>query len=276
MKITQVIEQIKHYHKGTDPHGLPIDPVKTRDQILYGNTDAECTGIVTCIYASIEVIEQARKSGANLIVCHEALFWNHGDHTDWLADDPVFRKKKALLEQAGVVVFRNHDYVHSGIPVDGGYIDGIFYGLAEKLGWVFYMVEHNPMHYRMPPIKAEELARQIKEKLGYNGIRLIGSRNALVQNVWIPVHILGRNDNEKITTIAQEKVDCVLAYELIDFTVAEYIRDAGQLGENKAIITMGHFNGEQPGMEYMVQYLQPLFPEIPVRFAPCGDMYEYL
>lgn len=276
MKISQVIEQIKHYHKGTDPHGLPIDPVKTRDQILYGNTDAECTGIVTCIYASIEIIEQARKSGANLIVCHEALFWNHGDHTDWLADDPIFQKKKDLLEQAGVVVFRNHDYVHSGIPVNGGYIDGIFYGLAEKLGWVSYMVEHDPMHYHLPSIKADELARQIKEKLGYNGIRLIGNRNALVQNVWIPVHILGRNDNEKITTIAQEKVDCVLAYELIDFTVAEYIRDAGQLGENKAIITMGHFNGEQPGMEYMAQYLQPLFPEISVRFVPCGDMYEYL
>lgn len=73
MKISQVVDQIKKYHYGIDPSGQPIDPASTRDQILFGDGEAECTGIVTCIYASVNVIKQAREEGANLIVCHEAL-----------------------------------------------------------------------------------------------------------------------------------------------------------------------------------------------------------
>lgn len=186
-------------------------------------------------------------------------------------------EKKALLEQAGIMVWRNHDYVHSGIPLeDGSYVDGIFYGLAETLGWTSYMVERDPVRYRIPPVRAAELAARIKEKLHYNGIRLIGNRDALLSEIWIPVHILGKKDNEKIARISEEGIEGVLAYELIDFTVAEYIRDAGMLGKNKAIITMGHFNGEEPGMRYMAEYLQELFCGLPVRFAACGDMYEYI
>lgn len=275
MKITHVIEQIKSHYRGTDPHGNPIVPQTSRDQILYGDPEQECTGIVTCIYASIEVIEYARLHGANLIVCHESLFWNHGDHTDWLADNTVFQEKVQHLREAGVVVFRNHDYVHSGIQKNGSWIDGIFYGLADKLGWLPYMNDGDPMRYILPPIKASDLARFLKERLGYNGIRLIGNPNALVRNVQIPMHIVGRADNDKIEKVERENIDCLLTFELVDFTVAEYIRDAGQLGKNKAIITLGHFNGEQPGMEYMAADLRPLFPELSVTFAPCGDMYEY-
>ncbi len=275
MKIMHVIEQIKEHYRGTDRHGAPIARETSRDQILYGDPEQECTGIVTCIYASIDVIQQASQSGANLIVCHESLFWNHGDHTDWLTDNTVFQEKTRLLEQNGIVVFRNHDYVHSGIQVNGQWIDGIFYGLADKLGWLSYMDGENPMQYTLPPIKASDLARFLKEKLGYNGIRLIGNADAVVHHVQIPMHIIGRADNDKIVQVERENIDCLLTFELVDFTVAEYIRDAGQLGKNKAIITLGHFNGEQPGMEYMAADLQPLFPQLPVRFAPCGDMYEY-
>ena len=86
MKISEAIKKIKASHKG-DLMGTPIDPAATRDKILYGDPDQELKGIVTTCYASVEVIRQAAAKGANLIVCHEALFWNHGDHTDWLKDN---------------------------------------------------------------------------------------------------------------------------------------------------------------------------------------------
>lgn len=140
MKIRELIDSIKAFCRGTDSKGNPINPVITRDQVLYGDINQECTGIVTTIYASPEVIRAAAKQGANLVICHETCFWCRGGKTEWLADNPVFRAKRALLDECGIAVWRCHDYIHSGIPVGpgGSYIDGIFYGLAQKLGWTSY------------------------------------------------------------------------------------------------------------------------------------------
>ena len=79
MKISTIIENMKKYHKG---YGT-IDEEKTRDKVLYGNVDQECTGIVTSCWASVDVIKYVIEKGANLIISHEALFWNHGDHQEW-------------------------------------------------------------------------------------------------------------------------------------------------------------------------------------------------
>ena len=60
MLISEVIEQVKHYCKGSWM-GIKIDDEKTRDKILYGDPNQECTGIVTTIYASVDVIKKAHE-----------------------------------------------------------------------------------------------------------------------------------------------------------------------------------------------------------------------
>lgn len=79
MTIQQAISNIKSYHKG-EIFGKPIDEEKTRDKVLYGDDGQELKGIVTTCFASVDVIRKAGEMGANLIISHEALFWNHGDH----------------------------------------------------------------------------------------------------------------------------------------------------------------------------------------------------
>ena len=86
MQIQKVIDKLKAYHKG-EWEGKQIDEETTRDKVLYGNPYQECTGIVTTCWATIDVIKKAALQGANLIIAHEALFWNHGDHTDWLQEE---------------------------------------------------------------------------------------------------------------------------------------------------------------------------------------------
>ena len=50
MTIRELITLMKSKHQGTW-NGVPIDESKTRDKILYGNPDVECTGIVTtCLF----------------------------------------------------------------------------------------------------------------------------------------------------------------------------------------------------------------------------------
>ena len=62
MLISEVIQHIKDYCGGYDMMGdRPIDEATTRDKVLYGNVDQECTGIVTCIWATTDVIRQAQE-----------------------------------------------------------------------------------------------------------------------------------------------------------------------------------------------------------------------
>ena len=94
MRIDEIIKICKENSKGYGE----IDDEKSRDQILFGDTDKECTGIVTTIYASADVIAKAAEMNANLIIAHESLFWNHGDHTDWLENNRSFQMKKRLFK----------------------------------------------------------------------------------------------------------------------------------------------------------------------------------
>ena len=289
MKIREVIQNVKNYHSGNDYHNgtdftvKPIDEETTRDKVLYGDVEKECTGVVTCIWASANVIRKAHELGANLIISHEALFWNHGDHTDWLEDNEIFQKKKALLDETGITVWRDHDYIHSGIPVDGKLYDGIFYGLLNKLEWRRFVVMNEGRiqrfgDFHFPNVKASDLAIEIRDKLGMNGIRIIGDLDTIVKHARIASHIIGPGDNEITRATDKDQVDCLFTMELTDFTVNEYIRDSAELGHPRCIISVGHFNLEQPGMEYAVNWLPEAIGDtsIPVQFVSDGDVFKFI
>ena len=186
-----------------------------------------------------------------------------------------------------IVVWRNHDYIHSGIPYNGDYIDGIFLGLAKKMGWEDKLID-NPVNvidssllcstaYSFDhSIKAKDLAKKLIDTCHLNGIKLIGNSNADIKKAAILFHIFG-DANEAIKNTDKNDVDCLLSMELSDFTYAEYLRDSAMLGRNKVALGMGHFNLEEPGMEYMLEYLDEAIGEhIPAWFKQSGDNYEYM
>ncbi|MFT8459393.1 MAG: Nif3-like dinuclear metal center hexameric protein [Liquorilactobacillus ghanensis] len=283
MKIAEVVSKIKNYYKGV-LNGEPISEDKTRDKILYGKTDIECTGIVTTTWATTDVIKRTVKLGANLIICHEALFWNHGDKQDWLIEskNQTYFEKKKLLDETGVTIWRNHDYVHSGIPLtDGTYKDGIFWGFAKYLGWEKYWVNSEnddilPIVFNLPQTTGLQVANKLIETFNLNGARIEGNPETIIKKAVIPYHNLG-DAKKEIRFIDKQNINLVIGLELIDFTLAEYIRDSSMLGKNKCIVTVGHFNTEEAGMRYMVNYIpKALQSDIPCYFVQSGDMYSYL
>lgn len=117
-------------------------------------------------------------------------------------------------------------------------------------------------------------------KLGLNGTRITGDPHARVKSVRVPMHVTGdaKSDTAEINRTDAEANDCLMTMEFIDFTTCEYIRDSGMLGQNRCAITIGHFNLEEPGMEYMVNWLPEALgtSEIPATFVPMGDTYRYV
>ena len=286
MLISEVIQRVKDYSGGIDSFtGKPIDEETTRDKVLYGDTAQECTGIVTCIWPTVDIIKRARELGANCIISHEAIFWNHGDHQDTVGDTAAFKAKKELLDDWGGAVWRCHDFIHSRVPIDTdrAMADGIFYGLADKLGWLDYRVGDDRgfcLEYEIPETDATELARELVAKLDLNGTRITGDSHARVRRVRIPMHVTGeaKSDTHVINETDARGDDCLMTMEFIDFTTCEYIRDAGMLGQNKCAITIGHFNLEEPGMEYMVHWLPEALgtDAIPTTFVRMEDTYRYV
>ncbi len=280
MKIRELIDRMIDM-SGTQWQGRYVDRVTDRDRILWGNPEQECRGIVTTIYASVEVIEKAYAEGCNLIVCHEALFWNHGDHTDWLKDNTAFQKKKELLDRYGICVWRNHDHIHAGVKLGDVYRDGIFYGLSSMMGWNDYILDRDdlmPTEFLIPEVSAHELAEQIMEKFHLETVRFIGNPETAVRRIHLPLHIMGKpSDNDLIRKINDENINCLLCLELVDFTVSEYIHDAGMLKEDKCIFALGHFNFEEIGMEYYAGYIKEnIVSDIPVCFIQAGDYFSYI
>ena len=279
MLISEVIDKIVA-SSGDVMMGEKIDPPTTRDIVIHGSTGKECTGIVTTCFASVDVIREAARRGANLIVSHESIFWNHM-HNEPLADWPTFKEKAALLDEYGITVWRYHDHIHAGIPVgpDGALRDGIFYGLAVELGWEDYLVpdQLSCMDYVIPATPVREVAEHVVRCAGVTGCRIIGDADAPVSRIRVPYHLFGNEDLPAIRALEFDGIDCYIAMECVDFTASEYVRDASQLGHPRAIVNLGHFNGEEPGMKFIVGWLTDLFEgALPVSFVQSGDVFTFV
>ncbi|MBR5290000.1 MAG: Nif3-like dinuclear metal center hexameric protein [Erysipelotrichaceae bacterium] len=278
MTIRELITLMKSKHHGVW-NGTPIDESKTRDKILYGNPDVECTGIVTTCFASTDVIRKAHELGANFIICHEALFWNHGDHTEWLSENKTFQAKKKLLDETGIVVWRNHDYIHSGIWMENQWVDGIFYGLMQVMGWQKYLAcdLKRPMVFEFEDATVESLAQEIIQKMELDGLRILGKRTGSVKKLMIVSHLIGPQDNQILASIEENDVDAIITMEMTDFTVNEYMRDSAMLGRQKTIFAAGHFNTEEPGMKYFAEYLpQMIGTDYKITYIQSGDVFGFI
>lgn len=110
------------------------------------------------------------------------------------------------------------------------------------------------------------MSHTLISKLKLNGVRIIGDRNTEIKRIKIPFHVFG-DANEDIRQMEQEDFDAILPLEMVDYSLAEYIKDASLLGRSKVSISIGHFNMEEPGMEIMADYLLELLGrDIPVTF----------
>lgn len=274
MLISEIINKLIAFHPA-------VDEAHTCDTVKCGNAEQECTGIVISCFASVEVIRKAIELGANFIIVHEPLFWNHEDKTDWLEDSEVYAAKKELLDAHGIVVWRDHDRIHGGPPSNNPeFIDGIFYGIMQELGWTEYKLDYpnKPLLFSLPETDAESLGKELIEKLGLNGIRIVGDKSARVSKVFICEHLRDRDFdvNNKILKTELEDIDAIIPLEIVDWTLSAFVRDCCSLGKKKVIYNIGHFNFEEPGMKHMAKWLPQLVGDVPVHFVPSGDSFDFI
>lgn len=248
---------------------VPTGPVKnTVDTLKSGNRDIVVTGVLTTMFATIDNIKKAIGLGANFIIAHEPTFYNHEDQVDWLQQSDVYQYKADLLKKHNIAVWRNHDHIHSLKE------DGVRAGLVKKLGWEKYGTDKFRWLFNLPgPQSVQQLISFTKGKLDIEKVRYVGDLQQSCQKVLFMVGAAG--GRRQIQALMDFKPDILITGEISEWETAEYVRDAQQKGDKLALVVTGHIASEEPGSEFMKEWLNQHFPAIKVTHVPPGNSLKF-
>jgi putative NIF3 family GTP cyclohydrolase 1 type 2 len=246
---------------------------QTCDQLIAGDWNCEVTGIATTFMATVDVIKDAAARGANLIITHEPTYFTGMDQTPWLAGDEVFQRKQKLIRENKINIWRFHDHMHFTTP------DQIYAGLNKELGWDSHSIPGKKHCYEIPATTVAGLSAFLKEKLSVKAVQIVGDRNAKVERVGFLVGggSLGLGSEQMpMALMKNENLDVMVCGEIVEWTLCAYVRDAAQLGMNKAMIILGHNRTEEVGMKHLPEWLETLLPGVPAWFCEAGEPFSYL
>ena len=247
---------------------VPNAPFKTTvDTLKAGNRDVTVTGIVTTTFATVPVIKKAIELKANFIIVHEPTFYNHQDETEWLKNDAVYQYKANLLQQNGIAIWRNHDYIHTHQP------DGVKLMVVKKLGWE-NSFDNSSNIATLQATTLQQLINHAKQKLGIKMLRYSGDlKQPCIKVLLMPGAAGGKR---QIEAIIKEQPDVLICGEIQEWETAEYVRDAIAKGQKLSMVVLGHIASEQPGAEYMVTWLNKNFPNLKTSFVPTSPSLQFM
>lgn len=250
--------------KGVPGGAIP----KTVDTLKSGTGDIKVTGIVTAMFATIDVIRKAIELGANFIIAHEPTFYNHVDATDWLANDDVYQYKANLLKEHNITVWRNHDYIHTIIP------DGVLKGVLAELEWQPYADKATPNILTLPTASLKDVVGHLKTKLNIEKVRYIGDPEQKCTKVLFMEGAAG--GKSQIEDTSKVKPDLLICGEISEWETAEYIRDARAKGDKVSLVVLGHIASEEAGSIFMRDWIKENVPGVKATRVYCGNSLSFM
>lgn len=286
MRHKEVIGKILNYHP-------TIENYAGCDEYKAGNPEDECSGIVSALVPTVDVVRKTADLGCNLIITHEPIYYQTPDFPEWKGSfgNAVQAEKEALIRQNQITIWRDHDHIHAHKP------DGIFTGVIKFLGWENYykpeMTSDAPFIFPfvIPKTTVSMLGRYLIEKLGLSGLRYVGNPSDELERVAIVGHLSpgfggpeGIDEDGYYRDYSMALMECmehkgiqaIIPGEVVDWTILSYIRDGVALGKTKACFNIGHFNLEELGMRYAAEWIAEVTGHsIPVHYVPTRDIYSY-
>jgi putative NIF3 family GTP cyclohydrolase 1 type 2 len=249
-------------------------PATGVDGFKAGDPSTVVKGIATTAMATLEVLKQAVKTKANLVLTYEPTFYGRADGRTpapggrgpmgFGADDPVVKAKREFTEKNGLVVFRLRDHWQARKEND------MVAGLAGALGWSSHRVKSDDAIYDIPPATAEETVALIRSKLNLRGgLRAVGDRKAIVRRILVhPGAMTPATMWQRYST-----VDLIVAGEVREWENTFYAADIFAAGEKRALVTVGRVVSEEPGMRACAEWLKTVVKEVPGTWIGAGDPY---
>jgi putative NIF3 family GTP cyclohydrolase 1 type 2 len=265
--------------------GVPV-PDSGTDGFKAGDSGVIVKGIATTAMATLDVLKQAAKSGLNLVITYEGVYYGQqasgrggGQGPGGRAgqgpgggrgpaglgpDDPVYMAKKEFIEKNGMAVYRFRD------QWAGRKENPLASGLADMLGWTRYQITGDPTGYQIPSVKLELLVADIRKRLKTrSGMRVVGSHDAVVRKVALLPGLISIDTGLK----RLPEADLLLTGEAREWEVVEYAFDTVTAGGKKGLIMLGRMVSEDPGMRACSNWMKAIVKEVPVQWIGIGDPY---
>jgi len=242
---------------------------ETVDSVKAGDPATTVTGVVTTVMATMAVLQQAVKLGANTILSCEPAFYARSDARTppprgEAAPDPVYAAKNAFIDTHNLVIVRLSEHWGRRQP------NPFMTGLGASLGWANRQVAGHAARYELPPTPLKALAGSIAKSVGTRGgIRVIGDPGLTVKTA----ALLPGSTPIGAMLDTLPGVDLVVAGEVREWESVEYVRDAVFSKQRKGLVLVGRIVSEEGGMRECATWLARLVPEVKVRHVPVGDPY---
>ena len=222
-----------------------------------GRLDHPVTKILVALDPFDEAISEAVEFGAELLVTHHILMYEHG----FITDRDIQGKRVLTLLENGIA----HINAHTNLDcAPGGVNDCLAEVLelenAEVINPTGTDTNGNPYGLlrmgTVPPQELDTFLPFVKDALFCDGLRYVSS-NKKVHRVAVGGGACGDGLYDAFRAGCDTFVTSDIKYNIF--------RDAYDLGMN--LIDAGHFHTENPVCRYLVKMLQAAFPEIQVKLS---------
>ena len=261
-------------HRWLEQAAPPHTPADQVDGIMAGDPQAEIRGVAVTWLPNLDILKRSALRGLNFVIAHEPVYYWHpyfypaGNEYHIPAPDLEQKKltlggqaKQKVIAENNLVVYRMHD------GWDQFPQHGMGYSLARLLGWSDYAVS-NKYIYAPPPMRLADLARDVAQKMGKQGIRYVGDPDRVVGRVSLDWGSPGPMD--LLTRAHDNGCDAAVTGEVVEWRDVEFARDIGV-----GLITGGHYGTENIGMLSFYQWFKSgmatVQPSLRIEYIDCGD-----
>lgn len=247
-----------------------INRETTVDRVIVGDGNKPVQRVLVTWMPSLAAVKAAIDGKYDLLLTHEPTFYDHRDYRD-NPDDmkkvETSMKKRKLIEDAGLVIVRNHDvwdlFPDIGIP----------FAWAKHLGFEAKPVQIGGgryMHrYDMEPLTLETFAKQVAARvaaLGEDAVEVFGEPGTMVSKVGV-----GTGCATQPATF--QFMGCDVSIVSDDGT--SYWKQLQQAkDEGHPFIRVSHGVSEEPGMVTLADYLREQLPQLEVKHLPHVPFYR--
>ncbi len=236
---------------------------RTCDTVKCGSVERDVTSIGVTMAPTLAVLRAAARENIEFLIVHEPLYYDHMDK-DYNPNDPVIAAKQAVLAESEMTVFRFHDYPHAMCPdliLEGALAAVSLSGTLR--GTELFLTADIPM-------TARELADRFAAT-GLSHVRMIGNVDTPMTRFVVS---MGAPGSGIVKYLTDPQAECICVGEISEWKYGEYVRDAVEAGQNKAMLILGHAGSEEYGMRLFAERLAAEYPELSVTYLPCGELYQ--
>ncbi len=240
---------------------------ETVDTFKYGDTNRKAVKVATCLTATPDVIKEASKWGADLIITHEPTYY---EHTDNFIPSEIADLKKALIEKCDIPICRYHDHMHFTKPCDliaDGFLRAVKWD-GEFDGSVGFTLKE-----AKTPV---EIAKDVEKALGIKHARIVGKRDGKITKIGL---FLGHRSEDCWGDFKRHRsFELAIGGEWCEWHDGEIIRDAAQFGIQLSAVILGHAASERLGMKALADDINRDFEKdgIEAKYFECEELFTYV